>query len=144
MVVWKFSDRKEDGMSLIVWNESLSVGVPEFDSQHKQLVSLINELHEAMRSGKGKDVLATVLHNLVKYTKTHFAAEERYMQARKYAAYSSHKTQHDHLTHKVSDFQKQFLSGKVALSLSVMNFLKDWLTQHIMQEDKKYSPSPTG
>ena len=33
-----------------------------------------------MNSDKGKEILEQVLHNLITYTKTHFAAEERMMR----------------------------------------------------------------
>jgi hemerythrin len=126
-------------MALIDWTEKLSVGVREFDSQHKKLIALINELHEAMRVGKGKDVLERTITELVSYTRIHFSAEERYLLAKNYADYANHKAQHDQLTQKVIDFQDQHKSGKVALSLPMMNFLKEWLTQHILNTDKKYS-----
>lgn len=126
-------------MALIDWNEQLSVGVKEFDNQHKKLIALINQLHEAMRAGKGKEILEKTITELVSYTRIHFAAEERYLLAKNYADYPTHKAQHDQLTQKVIDFQDQHKSGKVALSLPMMNFLKEWLTQHILNTDKKYS-----
>lgn len=44
-------------MAFINWSDKLSVGVQQMDMQHKRLVELINELYEAMNSGKGNDVL---------------------------------------------------------------------------------------
>ncbi len=43
-------------MALIDWDKSLSVNVEEIDQQHKKLIAMINELNEAMRNGKGKEV----------------------------------------------------------------------------------------
>ena len=67
-------------MSLFAWNETYSIGVTEIDAQHRRLFSLADELHSAMNAGKGKAVLRKVLHDLITYTQTHFAAEERMMQ----------------------------------------------------------------
>ena len=44
-------------MALISWNESYSVKVKQFDDQHKKLVNMLNDLHEAMKQGKGRDAL---------------------------------------------------------------------------------------
>jgi hemerythrin len=126
-------------MPLLIWNPRFSVGIESFDSQHKRLINLVNQLHEAMMKGKAEDALHRVLHELVEYTKTHFAAEERFMQSHGFSGYLAHKTEHDKLTKQVVDFQREFLEGKIALSISLLSFLKTWLTEHIMGTDKKYS-----
>jgi len=66
-------------MAFLNWSESYSTGIATIDLQHKKIVSFLNELYEAMQNGQGKDVVGKVLADLVIYTKTHFAAEERLM-----------------------------------------------------------------
>jgi len=41
---------------------------------------------------------------------------------------------------KVSEFKDGFEKGKLGLSISVMDFLSDWLRNHIKGVDKKYGP----
>ena len=65
---------------MFAWKDSYSIGVQEIDAQHRRLFSLADELHSAMNAGKGKVVLEQVLQNLITYTKSHFAGEERLMQ----------------------------------------------------------------
>jgi len=55
-------------MALMQWNDSLSVNVGMIDKQHQKLVGMINELNDAMRQGKGKDILGKTLNELVAYT----------------------------------------------------------------------------
>lgn len=124
-------------MPLITWNDSLSVNVQEIDSQHKRLVELINQLHDAMSQGRGREVMGKVLDGLISYTRTHFAYEERLMAARAYPSLAQHKAEHDALTKQVLDLQSQFLAGQAVLTLQVMKFLKDWLSNHILEVDKK-------
>ncbi len=42
-------------MPLIEWSDKLSTGTRMFDEQHKKLVAMINELHNAMKYGRGKN-----------------------------------------------------------------------------------------
>jgi len=66
-------------MPLMSWKDEYSVKVAEFDGHHKQLISMINSLDEAMR--QGKDVLEDILKKLVNYAGSHFAAEQKVMQS---------------------------------------------------------------
>lgn len=125
-------------MARFAWDSKMSVSVQKFDDQHKKLVDMVNELDDAMRAGKGKDVMEKILSGLVSYTATHFADEEKLMLAHKYPGYIAHKAEHEALVKKVVGFQGDLKAGKVAMSVEVMQFLKDWLVNHIMGTDKKY------
>ena len=126
-------------MPLFQWTPELSVNVKEIDNQHKQLVNLINLLHDSMKSGKGKDVMGKVLNDLTDYTVYHFGTEERLFQKYGYIEYPQHKKEHDDLTKQVLDVKSKFLAGQTTVTIEVMNFLKDWLNNHIKHSDKKYS-----
>ena len=127
-------------MALITWDDSYSVQVKDIDEQHLQLIYLINKMHDAMSTGQGKLILAEILEELVDYTKTHFSYEEQIMLKCQYPDFNAHKDAHEALTKKVMDFQKRYQAGQVALSVEMMNFLKDWLTNHIVETDKRYIP----
>jgi len=125
-------------MDLMTWQDSYTVHVPEFDVQHKHLIALLNQLNEAMARGHGNDVLGKILHELVTYTKTHFRAEEQFMQKKKFPGYAAHKVEHDKFATEVLTFQQQFSEGQVMVSSHVLKFLRDWLLHHILQVDKQY------
>lgn len=127
-------------MSTFAWSEKYSVNIREIDEQHKKLIGMVNELHQAMLQGKGKHVVGKVLGELIRYTQTHFAAEERIMKANEYSEYAEHKDKHDKMTQKVLAVQKQYQEGKVTITHDVMVFLENWVDQHIMGTDKKYAP----
>ena len=76
-------------MALLSWNDTYSVKIRKFDDQHKKLIDLINQLHDSMLVGKGKDVMGEVMNSLVDYTKTHFTAEETLMRLHNYPDYES-------------------------------------------------------
>ena len=123
----------------MAWNDSWLVGVAEFDAQHKNLVSLLNELHQSMSLGRGRTVIGDVLASLVGYTQSHFAAEERLMQKYNYPGLGMHKLEHDQLARKVLEFRRGFEAGNVTVSIEVMEFLKAWLRDHILGSDKRYA-----
>lgn len=125
-------------MALMEWNQTYSVNVKKFDDQHRKLVELINQLHDAMKSGEGNTMLGVVLQSLISYTATHFADEEKMMQANGYPDLAKHKAAHESLVKQVLDLQKKFQGGTEILTLPVMTFLKNWLVTHIQGEDKKY------
>ncbi|HTS50970.1 MAG TPA: bacteriohemerythrin [Bryobacteraceae bacterium] len=124
-------------MSLFQWDESYSVGHSEIDTQHKRLFQLAEEMHAAMAAGKGKQMLSQTLTNLINYTKGHFSSEERLMKRYNYPEYPQHKVEHDKLTAQVLAFQSDFNAGRAMLSIDLMLFIKNWLTHHIGQIDKK-------
>lgn len=126
-------------MAMIIWNDSLSVNVAELDQQHKKLIAMINELHEAMKSGKGKEVLGRIVNGLISYTATHFQTEEKYFAQFGYPDADNHKKEHVAFVQKVTDFKNGFEKKQLTLTVEVMNFLSDWLKTHIMGTDKKYA-----
>lgn len=126
-------------MSLIRWNDNLSVNVTMIDHDHKKLVAMINELTDAMKAGHGKDVLGKILDELIQYTATHFQREEKYFQQVKYPDAVAHKREHADFVRKVTEFKKEFDSGRVTVSVNILQFLSKWLQHHIKVSDQKYS-----
>jgi hemerythrin-like metal-binding protein len=126
-------------MPLFTWNSSYSVKVKRFDDDHQQLFNIINELHEGMKSGRGKEVLHDVLTKLLRYTERHFTAEEAVMKELGYPGLSAQIDQHRKFTNKIKEVADQFKAGTIGLSVEVLDFLTKWLAQHIVGVDKQYS-----
>lgn len=78
-------------MAFVNWNDSLSVGIVEVDNQHKKLVGMLNDLSEAMKARKGNEVLGKIISDVVAYTRTHFAVEEKYFAQFCYPDAAEHK-----------------------------------------------------
>jgi hemerythrin len=125
-------------MALISWSPAFSVNVPSIDVQHQKLVEMINQLHDAMRAGKGHIETLAIAERLITYTQTHFTAEEKMMRQVGYPDLAHHQTLHADLTRQVLDIQAKARAGQLGLSIQVSNFLKEWLINHIQGEDMKY------
>lgn len=121
---------------VISWNEKFSVGVKDVDAQHMKLVDMLNELHEAMKVGKGKEVLSRILDSMFDYAREHFATEEKYMDKYGFPGALKHKQEHSEFVRAAKDFYTRYLEGK-ATSIEVYNFLQKWLINHILNVDKK-------
>jgi hemerythrin len=124
---------------LIPWTDAYSVKVGIIDSQHKTLVNLINDLHQAMMKRAGKEQMGKVIGELLKYTKNHFTAEENLLRSRAYPELKIQEAEHASFVQAITDFQKKFQNNELGLTLQMMDFLKDWLSHHILVVDMKYS-----
>ncbi len=127
-------------MPLMTWNNALSVNVAEIDQEHQKLVTMVNQLYDGILGGAGKDTLGKILDGLVAYTQSHFTHEEKLFDQTKYPDAAAHRKEHQDLTAQVLAVQEKYKSGATtALSMEVMNFLKNWLVNHIQGSDKRYS-----
>jgi len=122
---------------LIEWNDNLKVGVQEIDEQHKVLVDLANRMHAAIRTRHGSEEVEPILDELIQYTKVHFTVEESVMRVLDYPGYEHHKQQHEHLIERIQEMREKIREGKSAVSFELMHFLKMWLTEHILESDKR-------
>jgi hemerythrin-like metal-binding protein len=127
-------------MALMAWNNKFSVGVKMLDEQHSGLFETLNELHGAMLKGQAQSLTGPLLRKLVDYTRRHFAAEEAMLVTTQYPGLAAHRVKHHDLTKQVVEYVTRFEKGEVTLNLQLMNFLRDWLTNHIQKVDKEYAP----
>ena len=124
-------------MALITWDNSLATGHPKIDEQHQALIQAFNNLHGAMKQGRGRQELGATLTFLKDYTVSHFKMEEELMAGKAYPDAARHKQIHEELLKEVGDLVARFDAGTATLTMPVMDFLEDWLTKHIQGEDVK-------
>lgn len=125
-------------MAFLNWNDNLNIGILQIDVQHKNLVNMLNQLYEAMSSGKGREVIEKIVKEMAGYTISHFGTEEKLMQQHGYPEYPQHKKEHELFVQKVQEFSSEIQKGNLIISSNVANFLKEWLIKHIQGTDKKY------
>jgi hemerythrin len=131
-------------VAMMEWQDSFSVGITAMDIQHKQLVAMVNQLYEAMRTSKGDVVVKTILPSLVQYTKSHFASEEKVMKDAGFPGLAAHQAIHQQLTKQATDLLEKIKTGKMVPTVSLASFLKDWLINHIQGQDKQYGKHIAG
>lgn len=121
------------------WKEEYSVKVKEIDDQHKVLIKLLNKLYDAFMKKEHSTIIGDIIQELTDYASYHFGTEEKYFKRFNYKESEKHLSEHKSFTEKVNEFKKEYEKNKSALTFTIINFLRDWLKNHILISDKKYS-----
>jgi hemerythrin-like metal-binding protein len=126
-------------MPLLTWRDDFNVGVAKFDEDHKHLVDLINELHDAMSRGKGMSALESVLDRLLDYSRSHFKSEEDLMREHGYPELEEHAADHQKLLERAESYRDKLSNGGRMMSVEVAEFLVEWLRTHTREMDQRYA-----
>ena len=121
----------------INWEKSYSVGVRGIDDQHKMLLQIINTFVDAIRHNKGRSEIRSTLDSLISYTNLHFVAEEVLMGAVGYPFLPDHMRKHKLLVKQINEFSDRVSADDYVSNNEVLDFLYDWLINHILMEDMK-------
>jgi len=128
-------------MSLIIWLDRYDTGITEVDIQHRRLAGFINTLFDAISHKDKNSILNQTLTDLINYTIYHFKLEEDLMQKHHYNEYDAHKWEHKLFVEKINHYIEKIQINDNKSLLAIINYLKDWLLNHIMITDKKYVPA---
>jgi hemerythrin len=128
----------------VIIDRKYSIGIDEMDTQHARWIQLIDEFRTAasghLLEQAGIDAARHALDELLKYTRSHFASEEKLIAAEHYPELEAHKQKHRELEAvvvKLLDEIRAHKSGTTPLKLNL--FVTVWLLEHILSEDKKYA-----
>ncbi|MDE7314086.1 MAG: bacteriohemerythrin [Mucispirillum sp.] len=126
------------GESLFMtFTSALSVGYNAIDEQHIRWIDLINAVYNSLSSGSSREKLGKVLKDLVDYTVWHFGFENKMMTEYNYPDKESHMKIHKDFIAEIKKLESRYESGEDIMGVNVLEFLKDWLSDHIMKIDTK-------
>ncbi len=126
---------------LIHWKPEYSVNIKEIDQQHKKLFDLINWLYDSIVRNEKDDIIEQILIELKDYAFVHFKDEEKYLvKAREmgYMESDPHMSEHNEFINVIEKFHQKYINGNPQIKQEVVEFLQRWITQHIINSDKKY------
>ncbi len=121
----------------VQWKDKWNIGVPEIDAEHRYLIALVSNLIEKFNSNNLEENLPKAFVHLMNYADKHFKNEESLMSAVAYPLLNEQKQQHELLEDETSELAEKFLSGEQSISIETLNFLKKWVIEHVLKEDKK-------
>ncbi|MEI0605032.1 bacteriohemerythrin [Brachyspira alvinipulli] len=127
----------------IKWENKYKTGYKRIDDQHKELVDIINDLYSIgvnsdFNNEEVKKSFSAILKRAIDYATYHFSYEEKIMSAIDYSAAKDHITRHRAFSVKVVDEVNMYENGDHIVIEDFITFLRDWLINHIMVEDKKF------
>jgi hemerythrin len=125
------------------WLPAYSVNIKTIDSQHQELVNILNRLFVAVSKREGDKAIAGILDALMTYTRTHFELEERLMRQANYKDIVPHMAEHKKLLEQLDTLCKKHLIEEKAIYFEMLSFLKTWLKEHIQGVDTRYSAALT-
>ena len=125
-------------MAFLEWRDEFTVNNDEIDQQHRELVDLLNSLHEQMKGKRLNEVMGPMLDRVIDHTRRHFATEEDAMLDDAYPAYEAHRNAHRALIQQVEKLKARYTAGNMILSNEILDFLKEWLVGHMKDADTDY------
>ena len=125
-------------MSIFEWDNSIALGIPTIDEQHKALFGWVNTLDEAIKNGDGSEAVGEIIWKLITYVTEHFTEEERLMLSYSYPGLAAHRKEHDQFVSRLREIQVSFIDGH-EMGVQVLDFMVDWLVCHIKGTDQGYS-----
>ena len=129
-------------MPRIEWDTSFSVNNDEIDAQHKTWIKALNTLHDSMISDEDEDtrkILIASLEAMISYTKYHFRFEEEYMRKINHSNLADHLKLHESFIAQIHKYDNDMQNGDLVLGTRIIKIMQEWLTEHILTEDKKYA-----
>ncbi len=126
-------------MPLLAWDDKYSVNNEELDKDHKALFEVVNKLYDSCFDLNSKINLGSLTKILISYTNHHFATEEEYMRAKGYPHLDKHIAEHKMFRDRILHLQHKDNANDIVLTKELIVYLGNWLLNHVIREDKKYS-----
>lgn len=124
-------------MPYFTWQREFETGVAAVDQQHKNLVEMVNRLHDAVEDGLDNNAIQDTLNRLVDYTRIHFADEEALMARVDDLDTTAHIRQHQAFINELTDMMIKYGETGALTGEQLTAFLKGWLQEHFLHDDKE-------
>ena len=127
------------------FNDTYLTNIPLIDKEHRELFRIIGDVYRVMTDELAFDKYDEIVHLLEElrdYTKFHFQDEEMYMESIHYDGLEAQKRAHEAFVSRLEEMDLEHVDENQQETLEdLMEFLTEWLVNHILHTDKKI---PTG
>jgi hemerythrin len=131
-------NREGNEMAVTTWKEEYSVNIEAIDTQHRKLLTMLNDVRAAVGPGMRAEAVAMAVRCLLVYVRTHFAHEEKLMRAYDYPGYGPHKREHEDMVRLAAELWESLRDGRSAQALDSIDRMEEMLMEHIVNRDKRY------
>ena len=123
--------------------DEFKTGIDFIDEQHARLFEIADEAYTLLKNDftiDKYDKVIDLVDELKDYTVFHFNAEEEYMDSINYKRRFTQKIEHDAFIKKINEVDyKTIDSDPDKYILELLELLNQWLTGHILHNDKLIS-----
>jgi methyl-accepting chemotaxis protein len=130
----------DDKPYIFFWNKKFFTDITEIDYQHYKIVNYVNDLYRQHLEKASPTKMLDTLKELANITTIHFANEEKYMKQYSFPKFNEHYDKHKKILEQVGDFIGMLENGTAHIDEGFIDFLNEWLKDHILKEDMQYAP----
>jgi hemerythrin len=124
-------------VSLIAWREEFTIGLPDVDHEHRELIAMINALHESLGPAAEVERIVAALGEIQARIAAHFALEEREMRRLDYISVTEHKDDHERLLDDIMEITDAVESPADYDPEAFGQRLSRWFTDHFRTHDAR-------
>ena len=122
----------------IEWDESIGVGVPQLDEDHKRFIGILKYIEAHQNADVRSEPISLVIEQIREYASTHFPREEKYMRNIEYPHIEEHKHIHKQFMEKTATLCVDIMNKRQETPKDIHQFLTHWVVEHILREDQRY------
>jgi hemerythrin len=143
LVLWKLQEAYDRRIRIIgayfkfAWFPEYSVGIEEFDFEHRLLFERIEAIAHACEEVSPQACRET-FPALVAAAKAHFTHEEGIMTTMGYPEFSRQSREHAGFIAELERYCETLDDGAMPDPETCLSFLKNWLIRHTLGEDRRY------
>jgi hemerythrin len=132
----------EELVAPLAWRPEFATNVPIIDDQHRVLITMLNDAGTNLTDRSPIEDYARIVQGLLSYAGYHFQTEESLMAEHgfdtvKATEAASHIAEHRSFADKVVAVQAGLAAGQRITRADLINFLTNWLSDHILRVDKE-------
>lgn len=125
-------------MPIMLWDNSLDVGVGAMNDEHKMILDAMNRIFDATQAGRTGEEIDRLVGRLGAICVKHFQDEEAYMASIGYPGLANHKMVHQGLLERYARHAAEIKAAGGRADDAFFHFLRHWLRSHIKGIDIKY------
>lgn len=120
--------------------QKLELEIRNIDNQHKELISILQQVNDLQHTSESRRnvYFPVIIEKLLYYSQYHFSFEEEHMSKNAYPLLKDQQQLHKDFVSRIIKFTNEYKNGMFDLGDEMILFLKDWVVNHILLEDKKY------
>ena len=139
-------------MTVLVWDDGMSVGIDAIDDDHKKLIAILAQLMSAKHRALPNQDIDKIFYQLERYTSLHFSREEALLEQISYKKIVAHKQSQQQFIDKIPQLKEQWFATQYTENTApeldkhlsanaekvqgkIIGFLQKWLLNHILEDD---------